>query len=359
MQQAMAQAQKAQGRTSPNPIVGSVIVRKNTLLGQGYHRRAGAPHAEIEALKKAGRAAHGADLYVTLEPCHHTGRTGPCTEAIVRAGIARVFIGGLDPNPKVNGRGVRALRRAGVQVHVGLLRQECSALNQAFNFAIVAKRVFVVAKWAQSIDGMIATRQHQSQWITGDKARSYGHGLRNRLDAIVVGSGTVLADDPQLNCRLRGGRDPIRVVLDTRGRTPLDAKLLTAAVDVQKTWIYVGTDAPAARVQRLASTGARVVRAPMRQGHVDLKWVLADLYAHDILSVLVEGGATLHGAFWDAQLVNRVAIFVAPMVIGGQDAQQAVGGRGITNLPEAAQIQNAVWQPYGKDWLLEGDVRYP
>lgn len=358
MQQAIALARKAQGRTSPNPIVGSVIVRGQKLLGQGYHKRAGAPHAEVVALKQAGMAAQGADLYVTLEPCHHTGRTGPCTQAIVRAGIARVFVGCLDPNPKVNGRGVRALRRAGIQVHVGLLRQDCTALNQAFNFAIVAQRPYVVAKWAQSFDGCVATREHHSQWITGVKARRYAHVLRNRLDAILVGSGTVLADDPQLNCRIRNGRDPIRVVLDTRGRMRSSARMLKDAAQAHKTWIYLGAQTDAADVQKLAETGARVVRTPVHAGHVDLRWVLADLYTHGILSLLVEGGASMHGAFWDAQLVNRVAILMAPKIIGGTQAMHAVGGLGIAHLPEAAQIHNTTCQLCGDDWLFEGDVRY-
>ncbi len=251
MARALVEAQRATGRTHPNPMVGCVIVQNNRLVAVGHHVRAGLPHAEIIALQQAGTRAQGADMYVTLEPCSHHGRTGPCSDAVIAAGIKRVWVGMRDPYRLVNGRGIRKLRAAGIEVTVGLLQQACAALNEAFVFVQKHKRPFVAVKVAQSLDGKIATVTGESQWITSAPARRLGHTLRNRLDAILVGSQTILADDPRLTCRMPQGRDPVRVVLDTRARISAKAQILEVTrTSKAPTWVCVGKQAPLAKRPR-------------------------------------------------------------------------------------------------------------
>jgi diaminohydroxyphosphoribosylaminopyrimidine deaminase/5-amino-6-(5-phosphoribosylamino)uracil reductase len=354
---ALAEAERARGRTRPNPMVGCVIVKGGRVVAQGYHRRAGGPHAERVALRRAGDAARGADVYVTLEPCNHTGRTGPCAEALVAAGVARVFIGARDPNPLVNGRGIRRLRQAGIEVQVGLCEDACHRLNEAFELAVVQRRVYVVAKMAQSLDGRVATRAGESQWITGPRARAVGHRLRNELDAILVGSGTVRADDPQLTCRVRGGRDPVRVILDSGARTSPSARVVRAARQSSApTWIFVGRDAPARRRLALERAGAETLTCDARVRGLDLGQVVRALYERELLSVLVEGGPTVLGAFFEADLVDKVHAFVAPLLIGGEAARGSVGGRGPAGLGGATQLTGCQMQAVGRDWLVTGYV---
>lgn len=360
MERALREAAKAHGRTRPNPMVGCVIARDGQILAVGHHARAGTAHAEVVALRRAKGRAKGADVYVTLEPCNHEGRTGPCADALIAAGVKRVFVGVRDPNPIVNGRGIRRLRKAGIIVEVGTCAAACRALNEAFFFAVTHRRPWVVAKLAQSLDGRIATRTGASQWITGPAARQVGQGLRNTLDAIMVGAGTVLADDPSLTCRLRGGRDPVRVVLDTGARLPPRAKIFgIAKTSGAPTWVFVGPDASARRRRALERAGAETIVCPLRGTRVDPEAVMQALFTRGLLSVLVEGGPTLMGALFDAQLVNKVYAFVAPMIIGGDGARSSVGGHGIAVLSRALRLAPVETSQVGADLLITGNIVLP
>ena len=355
MQLALDEARKGCGRTHPNPMVGCVIVRDGTVVAKGYHARAGTAHAEVVALKRAGAAARGADVYVTLEPCDHVGRTGPCTEALIKAQVKRVFVAMRDPHKIVYGRGFRTLRKAGIEVHVGLLNEECVRLNEAYVHYVRTGAPFVVAKMAQSIDGRVATRSRESKWITSEKARKFGQRLRNQLDAILVGVETVLADDPRLTCRLRGGVDPVRVVLDSQARTPPKCQVVQAAKTSKKpTLIVVGKDASPTRVRGLKRAGAEVLVCELKGGRVHLPALLEELARRGIFSVLVEGGPTVIGSFFDADLVNKVHAFVAPLVIGGDDAPGSVGGLGPARLMNASRLRGVTTEQIGDDFLITG-----
>jgi diaminohydroxyphosphoribosylaminopyrimidine deaminase/5-amino-6-(5-phosphoribosylamino)uracil reductase len=360
MRLALAEAARGLGRTAPNPAVGAVIVRDGEVLARGFHARAGTAHAEIVALDQLGArgagAAVGTTLYSTLEPCNHTGRTGPCTEAIIAAGVRRVVVGAIDPNPRVAGQGLARLRAAGLEVVDGVLAAECAALNTSYNHAIVHRRPYVVLKAATSLDGRIATRTGASQWITGPEARAEGHRLRDRLDAVLVGSGTVLADDPVLTARLDGARDPRRVVLDGRLRTPPSARLVTTAREVP-TLIFTRADAPAEARARLEAAGVEVVTVPDTDGRLELGAVLDALHARGVNGLLVEGGASVHGAFVDAGLVQRLVWFVAPLVLGGEAARPAVGGLGAGRLDEALRLGPLSVRTVGADLMIEAEVR--
>ncbi|MCC7386661.1 MAG: bifunctional diaminohydroxyphosphoribosylaminopyrimidine deaminase/5-amino-6-(5-phosphoribosylamino)uracil reductase RibD [Deltaproteobacteria bacterium] len=357
MRLALDEARRGLGRTSPNPAVGAVIVKNGRVVATGYHRRAGTDHAEVAALKQLDFNADGCTLYSTLEPCDHYGRTGPCTEAILRAGVRRVVVGAADPNPLVRGRGIKRLAKSGVEVIRGVLEGPCTDLNEAFNFAIVHQRPFVVLKAAMSLDGRIATRSGESQWITSPAARRAAHRLRDQLDGVVVGVETVLADDPLLTARVRGGRDPVRIVLDSRLRTPPSAALIKDASG-GRTIIATTDRAPAARRRALARLGADVLPVKAtRKGRVDLDALLAALSARGLSSVLVEGGARVLGAFLDERLVGRVVVFIAPILIGGEDAPPAFGGRGVASLAEALRLESLSVEPVGPDLMLTGRVR--
>lgn len=354
MGRALQAARKGLGHTSPNPAVGAVVVKNSRVLAVGYHARAGEAHAEVAALSQVGEAARGATLYSTLEPCNHQGRTGPCTKAILRAGIARVVIGTLDPNPLVAGGGVRRLRRGGIEVVTGVLQDACRELNEAYNYAIVERQPYVVLKTATSLDGRIATRTGDSQWITGPKARARGRALRAHLDAIVVGVQTVLADDPQLTARIPGARDPLRVVMDSQLRTPLGSTLVKTAGQTP-TLVLTTRAAPASARTALEAAGVQVVALrKTRAGQVDPAAALKLLHARGVNSVLLEGGATLVGSFADAGLIRKVFAFVAPVLIGGRDAPGAVGGRGPKALSQALRLHSTQVEQVGDDLLMIG-----
>ncbi|MFC1611860.1 bifunctional diaminohydroxyphosphoribosylaminopyrimidine deaminase/5-amino-6-(5-phosphoribosylamino)uracil reductase RibD [Myxococcota bacterium] len=355
MQRALQEAEKARGRTRPNPLVGCVLARGGEIVAVGHHARAGGPHAELVVLRRAGDAARGADLYVTLEPCNHHGRTGPCTDALIEAGVRRVFVGALDPNPRVNGKGIRRLRRAGLQVEVGILSEACRRLNEAYACFITRVRPFVVAKMAQSLDGRVATRLGHSKWISGERARAVGHQLRNHLDAILVGRGTVSADDPRLTCRARNGRDPIRVVLDTQARTSPDARIIRLARRSRApTWIAVDSGAPARRRAALESGGAETISCRVSGGRIVIPDLLSRLAEREVMSLLVEGGPSVLGSFFDAGLVDKLHAFVAPMVIGGDGAFSSVGARGVGRLPDAWRLSELDVSQVGDDLMITG-----
>jgi diaminohydroxyphosphoribosylaminopyrimidine deaminase / 5-amino-6-(5-phosphoribosylamino)uracil reductase len=348
MRLALAEAARGAGRTSPNPAVGAVLVKGGRVVARGHHARAGGPHAEIVALRAAGARARGADLYTTLEPCDHQGRTPPCSLAIVEAGVRRVFAGSYDPNPLVNGRGVARLRAAGVPVVTGVLADECDALNAAWFTFITRRRPFVTLKLAATLDGKVATRSGDSRWVTGPEARAWVHRLRDRVDAVLVGRGTALADDPRLTARLPGGggRDPLRVVLDTRLELPASLKLFRQRSPAPTLVAHAST--------RRRDLGPRVelLRCKRGPGGVDLPDLLARLAARGVTHLLVEGGGAVAGALLSAGLVDRLALFLAPAVLG-----QGVGwspGRAPARMTEALRLDGLTVERLGDDLLLTG-----
>lgn len=359
MAQALALAARGRGLCSPNPMVGAVIVSAGRLVGQGFHARAGAAHAEVEALGEAGNQARDATLYVTLEPCNHHGRTPPCVDAIRAAGIRRVVVAVGDPNPRVAGGGTRALRAAGLDVRLGCLEQEARACNRVFLLAMEQRRPHVTLKCAMTLDGKIAAFDRSARWITGEAARREAHRLRSESDAVMAGIGTVLTDDPALTVRLDPPwpREPWRVVVDSRARLPLTARLIDAGA-ASRVVVAVADEAPAERVARLEERGVTVLACKSREGRVDPADLCARLFALDVTGALLEGGSELNWAFVEAALVDRVAMFIAPLLIGGASAPTAVGGRGV-RLPDALRLRSVAARPVGPDWLLEGDVARP
>lgn len=356
----LALAEAAAGPVSPNPAVGCVIVAGGTVVGRGHTQPPGSAHAEVMALRDAGERARGATAYVTLEPCSHWGRTPPCADALLKAGIGAVCCALLDPDPHVRGSGIARLRRAGVEVTVGdggetVLRQLAAYLTHR-----LTGRPRVTAKFAASLDGRIATRTGDSRWISGPEARAWTRHQRSRLDAILVGVGTVLADDPQLTARddhaTLAKRQPLRVILDSAGRTPLSARVL--APDA-RTLIATTGDAPAAWREAAAERGAEVCLLPGEDGRVSLPALLDDLGRRSVLTLLVEGGSIVHGAFFDAGLVDEVQAIVAPLVIGGTAAPGAVGGSGATRMADAWRLQDITMERLGDDVLIRGALRYP
>lgn len=358
---ALRLAAKARGRTHPNPMVGAVVVAGSRIVGRGYHRRAGGPHAEILALRQAGRKARGATLYVTLEPCCHLDkRTPPCLPAILRAGIQRVVVAMADPNPQVRGKGLRALRQAGLTIALGCRRREAETLNAGYIHWMQQRRPYVTLKAAMTLDGKIATAAGESQWITGEEARRYGHHLRSQVDAVLVGLGTVLADDPQLTVRgkggaiLRGTRQPLRVVLDSRLRIPLSARVLRDSPD--RTCIATTAQAPRRRIKQVEDRGASVVILPAEGGRVSLRACLAMLAKIRVSSVLVEGGAEVNASALRAGLVNRAIFIIAPRLLGGQDAKSVIGGRSPRRLAQALSLSDLQVHRLGQDLAVTGTL---
>lgn len=353
MAEAIRLARQAEGHTRPNPMVGCVVVRGGEIISTGYHRRAGEAHGEQDALRKLKPGeATGSTLYVNLEPCCTHGRTPPCTDAILRADIARVVVGTVDTNPNVKGAGIARLREAGIEVAVGVLDAESRRLNAAYFKTMEAKRPLVVAKWAMSADGKIATRTRDSAWITNNKSRDYVHALRARYDAVLVGTGTLVDDDPRLTCRIDGGRDPIRVVLD---RT-LRSDPMQRAFANEGTIVVHDESLSAVQFAPFADRGAVSLGMPVVDDVLDLEATMRALLDHDVMSVLVEGGGDLLGSLFDAALVDRVYAFVAPRIIGGIDAVSPVAGRGIERVAEGAALTDVRIEMFGDDVLIVGEV---
>jgi diaminohydroxyphosphoribosylaminopyrimidine deaminase/5-amino-6-(5-phosphoribosylamino)uracil reductase len=353
MQQALGLARKALGKVSPNPAVGAVLVKDGIVIGQGFTQAPGEDHAEIVALQVAGEAARGATLYVTLEPCAHHGRTPPCVDAIVDAGVAEVCLATMDPNPKTDGKGKAALEAGGVQVLVGDGAEQALEVNETFAKHVTTGEPFVVAKFAMSLDGKIATATGESRWITGVMARREAHRLRAEYDAVMVGIGTALADDPRLTVRdvdLPPLHQPLRVVVDSRGRLPVEAVMLE---EDGQTLVAVAGVLPV----MLQAAGAEVVRLPSNDGRVDLPSLLGLLGERGITSVLVEGGSQLLGSFFDLGLVDKVVAFVAPVVIGGAGAPAPIGGAGAFNLADALRLHSVRYEVVGNDMMVVGYPR--
>ena len=367
MVQALRLAKRAYGQTSPNPMVGAVLVQDGEVIGRGWHHRAGAPHAEIEALADAARrqrSVSGATVYVTLEPCCTHGRTPPCTEALIRAGVRRVVVAAVDPNPRHAGQGLVRLREAGITVDSGVLEAESNRLNEAFNHWIVHRIPWVTAKSAMTLDGKIATASGQSKWITGPKSRAHAQRLRLGVDAVLVGVETVLADDPSLTVRTQPGfRRPawhpvkLRIILDTRARTPLESRLVSDDGRAS-TLIVVSELADPARIAALQAR-VTVIRAPEREGRIDLAWLMPELGRMGVLHLLVEGGGTVLASFFEAGLVHRIAFFYAPRILGGEESRRSVAGQGFRSLAEAPSLTDVESRRFGEDLFITARVVRP
>ena len=357
MNLALDLARKSEGQTNPNPLVGAVIVKSGKVVAKGYHEKAGLPHAEAIALNKAGTKARGADLYVNLEPCCHHGRTPPCTEAIISAGIKRVILGIRDPNRLVNGRGIRFLRKQGVEVVIGVLRRDCHKINEHFIKYITTGRPWVILKSAASLDGKIATRTGDSKWITGSKARAYAHRLRSRVDAILVGAETVRMDDPQLTVRpkKKGMRNPVRIIVSGKGSISTSAKIFNNAH--KERVIYVANASlPLIRKKKLQKIGVEVLLVKYRKKKVDLPLLMDALGKMKITSIMIEGGSEISGNALKEKLVDKLIYFLAPKIIGGKNAPGPVGGQGISRIEDFIEVKEISIEKLGNDFVIEGNI---
>ncbi len=359
MELALSLARLALGQVSPNPAVGAVVVKNNIAVGQGYTQPPGSSHAEVVALEKAGEKARGGTMYTTLEPCCHYGQTPPCAQAIIDTGITEVHMAMLDPNPLVSGRGKDELERAGIKTFVSEHEQEAKDLNEAYIKFITTGRPFVTAKYAMSLDGKIATRSGDSKWISNDEARHYVHNLRYVSDAIMVGANTVLADNPHLTARcgsVRGGtarKQPLRVIVDGKGRMPLTARVLR---EPGKTLLVLGRPAKLGEVEAFARAGAELLELASSAGQVDLGKLLKILGERGITSVLVEGGGILIGSLFDWGLVDKVIAVIAPVIIGGEKAKIAVSGKGVDRMADALKLERVSVGKFGQDLMISGYV---
>jgi len=360
MKEAIRLAAKGLGRTSPNPVVGAVIVRDGRVIASGYHKKAGQNHAEVEALSRIDGKGRADDiLYVTLEPCNHYGRTPPCTEAILKSGVRNVVVGMLDPNPAVNGGGAGFLRRNGVNVVSGVLEAECRRLNEVFEKFITTGRPFVTAKSALTLDGWSAASTGHSRWITNERSREFVHRLRDRCDGIMTGVGTIIADDPSLTARPknRRGRDPVRIIVDTRLRIPHNAKVLNHNSSA-KTILAVGDGAPSALLQDINKTGVSIMTCPIKDGRIDLNALMDALGKMLITSLLVEGGAGIMGSMIKEKLIDKFHIFKAPRILGGDDGIPMARGKGPERMDQAIRLRDIDIKRFGEDILITGYPEY-
>lgn len=350
-------ARRAQWRTSPNPMVGCVIVKSGRIIGEGYHEAAGMPHAEIMALRAAGAEAKGADLYVNLEPCSHWGRTPPCVESIVAAGIKTVTACTVDPNPAVSGKGFRFLEEHGIDVLVGIMSEAATRLNEFFFKWVSTGLPFVTAKFAMTLDGKIASRSGDSKWISNELSRRFAHMLRHQHDAVLVGISTVIKDNPSLTCRyVNCGRNPLRVVIDTDLEVPLNAQILNDGLS-NNTLIVAGKGVSEQRIKAVESKGAKVCQLPVSSGRIDIVALLKYLGSINVISLLVEGGSEVLGSFFDAGQVDKVYALIAPKILGGTSALSAVGGIGRDTVSESVMLDVDGVKRIGDDVLISAYVK--
>lgn len=352
MKRVLRLAEMGRGRTSPNPMVGAILVKDGEVAGEGYHAKAGEAHAEIIALQQAREEARGAVLYLNLEPCTHYGKTPPCAPRVIESGVKRVVIGMEDPNPLVKGKGIEILRRADLDVEVGILEKECQRLNEAFCKYILKKEPFVILKVAATVDGKLATRNGDSKWISGEASRRFVHKLRDQVDGVLVGIGTVLKDDPQLTARIRGGRDPYRIVLDSRLKIPEEAKVI--GTSPSKTIIAATEFAPKDKIEKLEKRGVQILILDSQEGKINLKSCLSKLGEIGMMSLMVEGGSQINGSFLDEGLIDKLLLFLSPKLIGDHQALGIFGGRGVSSLEEAVALKEMKTRRVGEDILLEG-----
>ena len=347
---ALKLAKKGLGKTFPNPIVGCVIVKNAKIIGQGYHHKAGLPHAEVEAITSAKSPTKGATLYVNLEPCSHFGKTPPCADAIIKAGIVRVVCCTTDPNPKVSGKGIKKLRQAGIKVSVGSLSSEAEILNEAFFTFQKKRRPFVAIKFASSLDGKIATNFFDSKWITNAEARNFARNLRGQYQAVLVGINTVIRDDPHLGSGIKGAQDPIRIILDSKLRIPLSSQVLRD----NNVLIVTTKLAQKAKYKRLVKLGVPMFICPGK--NISLPVLMKELARRQIISIFVEGGGEVLGSFVDSGFVDKAYIFQAPIIIGGKNAVSAVGGQGAVKINSALRLKNIIRKNFGDNSLITGYI---
>ena len=357
MRLALQLAQRGRGWTSPNPMVGAVIVREGRIIGQGWHQRYGQAHAERNALSSCTEDPQGAVMYVTLEPCCHYGKQPPCVNAILDAGISRVVIGSADPNPLVAGKGIAILRKHSIAVTENVLREECDELNKVFFHYITTKRPFVAMKYAMTMDGKIAAYTGASKWVTGEAARNHVQQQRHKFSGIMVGIGTILTDDPLLTCRMDGGRNPVRIICDTNLRTPLQSQVVITAKEVPTILATCSSDPEKQAAYRQA--GCRVLCLNERNGHVDLLRLMERLGQEQIDSILLEGGGTLNWAALESGIVQQVQTYIAPKLFGGRNAKTPIEGAGVPSPDAAFYLKNSRLERLGEDFLIESEVEYP
>lgn len=353
MRRAIELAKGGIGFVNPNPLVGAVIVKNGKIIGEGFHERYGQLHAERNALKNCTESCEGADMYVTLEPCCHYGKNPPCTEAVTESGIKRVFVGSFDPNPLVAGKGIEILRNHGIEVVENFLREECDALNDIFFHYITTKTPYVIMKTAVTADGKIAAVTGDSKWITNEKSRAHTHETRKRVSAILVGVNTVIADDPMLNCRAENPSNPIRIVCDSNLRIPLTSKIVQTARDIPTYIACIGGDTE--KITALENMGAHIVKTQSKDGHTDLADLMKKLGEMQIDSVLIEGGGEIHASALKSGIVNKLELYIAPKIIGG-DGKNAVAPLGITLMRDAVQLKNPQISRFDDDILIEYEV---
>jgi diaminohydroxyphosphoribosylaminopyrimidine deaminase/5-amino-6-(5-phosphoribosylamino)uracil reductase len=351
MELALKNAQAMKGQTDPNPLVGSVIVNENRIVGVGTHLKAGEPHAEIHALKMAGDLAKGGTIYVTLEPCSHYGRTGPCAEAIVQAGIKKAVIATLDSNPKVSGNGVKLLQEAGIEVITGVLEEASRKMNEVFNKYIVEQKPFITLKSGITLDGKVASHTFNSKWVTSEEARHDVHKLRHENMAILVGINTALKDDPALTARIPNGKNPLRIVLDSSLKIPLDYQLVTD--NQAETWIFTSQNYDTEKQKKLEDLGVRVFETSSAQT-VDIKEVVEQLGKEGISSLLIEGGGNINASFLENDFIDKVVLYFAPKLIGGKDAPTFLEGTGIELMKDAVELTDTNFEKIGKDFKFIG-----
>lgn len=356
MKRAIELAKKGTGKVNPNPLVGAVIVKGDRIIAEGYHAAYGELHAERHAFSNLTEDAHGASMYVTLEPCCHHGKQPPCTEAIIAHGIKKVYVGSDDPNALVAGKGIKQLRDAGIEVVTHVMQKECDALNPVFFHYITTKTPYVVMKYAMTADGKIACDSGASQWVTGKEARQHVQESRNALTGIMVGINTVLMDDPQLTCRLEQGRDPIRIVCDSHLQIPLESNLVRTAKEVPVIVATLSSDAKKAAA--LQEKGVQVLVTKEKDGCIDLKDLMQKLGEQKVDSILLEGGATLNQSALQSQIVQRIQVYIAPKIFGGSGRYTPVRGNSVTTPDHAYQLQSKEIKQFGEDLLLEYDVCY-
>lgn len=358
MKRAIELAKLGAGHTNPNPLVGCVVVKDGKIISEGYHEKYGEFHAERNALLRCTENTEGAELYVTLEPCCHQGKTPPCTDIIIEKGIKRVYVGSSDPNPLVDGGGNKKLRDNGIEVIEHVMERECDALNEIFFHYISKKTPFVAVKYAMTLDGKIAAFTGDSKWVTGEEARKHVHYLRKRYAGIMAGIGTVLADDPMLNCRIEDGVDPVRIICDSGLRIPENSNIVKTACDI-KTIVACSDRADESEEKNLTENGVHVVRVPsLSNGRLDLKWLMQYLGQDmKIDSILLEGGGTLNASALEQNIVNKIYAYIAPKLIGGADAKSPIEGRGIEYMKDAVNAEDVHVQMLGNDICIEGSIK--
>ena len=355
MKMALELAQKGMGFTAPNPMVGAVIVKNGRIIGQGYHRKYGELHAEREALAVCTEEPKGASIYVTLEPCCHYGKQPPCVNAILEAGIRRVIIGSSDPNPLVAGKGIRILKDHGIEVTENILKEECDKLNEAFFYYIQNKKPYVVMKYAMTMDGKIAAYTGESKWVTGEAARIHVQEQRLKYTGIMVGVGTVLADDPMLTCRLENSRNPVRIICDSHLRTPLTSKIVRTAETIPT--ILASSSKDQQKIKNYEEMGCQVLYVPEKNGHIDLNRLMELLGAAKIDSILLEGGGSLNWSALESGIVQKVQTYIAPKLFGGEEAKTPVEGKGFPDPASAVLLKNSEIIRLGDDFLIESEVK--